>query len=136
MSSDDKKSFADFLVDALDDDVDEAEQKDAVRSLGINVSQLAARLRQQVADHDAAERKQRWARAARERDNELRRLAAEPADEQLSLPELFQVAQRLLEQAGPSAGMHYMKFETAKEEDLRQAIRALRHLLKERDGKR
>ena len=50
------------------------------------------------------------------------------------MPALRALLDSLLVKAGPAAGMHYMKYENATEDDIKQAIRAVRHLLRERDG--
>ncbi|AKU97419.1 hypothetical protein AKJ09_04083 [Labilithrix luteola] len=121
------------LIEALDDaPIDEEQARETVSQLGIDVSELAGRLRMQVAQADARERETRIhearkAYAAEVEALERRRISAtQSRDEQLTM------FRALLSKVPPQqVAVHFHKYESATDEELAELIRALRHLLGE-----
>ena len=121
---------AQALVDAvLDGPVDDAESRAAVQELGIDVASLATRLRAQVAAQDKHDRAARLAQIERDRQAALSKLRAGELVEGASRQKMLTIMTNLIQQAGPSASIHYMKFEEATDEELAEMIRSLEYLL-------
>lgn len=123
------------MLDALlAEPVDEAEAREAIVDLGINVSDMAMRLRALVDEQDRRDRAARLAQIESERQADLLRLETSELMEGASRQEMLVMMATLINQAGPSASVHYMKFEEATDEELAEMIRSLEHLVKDGDA--
>lgn len=123
------------VLDALlAEPVDEAEAREAIVDLGINVSDMAMRLRALVDEQDRRDRAARLAQIESERQADLLRLETSELMEGASRQEMLVMMATLINQAGPSASVHYMKFEEATDEELAEMIRSLEHLVKDGDA--
>ncbi len=122
------------LVQALDDEPDEAEREEVVRRLGIDMKAWANDVRSRVADAAVKARQDRFAAARSAYEADLAALARRPAEPQRSLEEQRRVLRTLVARVPDSAAVHFHKFEQATVEELAEMIRALRHMLGEDDG--
>ena len=119
------------LADALDDTpIDAAEAKAAVDQLGVDVPVLAAKLRATVAE---ADRKARFAAASLAYAEELAKLemhkhAPAPRDQHLATMKRL-IARVPREQVA----MHFLKYESATDDELGELVRSLQHLLGDGD---
>lgn len=122
------------VVDALlEGEVDESEARNAVKALGIDVSALAMRLKAQVDDQDRLDRAARFAQLEAERQTDLLRLRTTDLVEGASRQRMLGMMTSLIQKAGSSASVHYMKFEEATDEELAEMIRSLKHLVSDGD---
>ena len=123
------------VVEALDDlPIEPEEAALVVKSLGIDVKQLASKLRGAVTDADERDRKKRFEEASLAYAAELERLERiGRVERQAPLPprEVQLATMRQLLQRAPqqSVSMHFHKYETATDEELAELIRSLQHLL-------
>ena len=130
-----KERRARAVLDALlAEPVEEAEAREAIDDLGMNVSDMAMRLRALVDEQDRRDRAKRLAQIESERQSDLLRLQTSELIEGASRQEMLVMMATLIKQAGPSASVHYMKFEEATEEELAEMIRSLQHLVKDGDA--
>lgn len=135
MSSTNHRDKLNRLVDALDDETthsgDAAEARETVKRLGIDVKDMAAKLRAKVAAADAEDRKQRFDDAAAAYAREVERLERRKAEPKRPRAEQLVVLQGLLARAPQSVAMHFHKYEAASDDELAELVRSLRHLLNE-----
>lgn len=135
MSESKERREIELLVEALDAVPDDAEGREAVERLGIDVKSWAAGIRDRVAAAAAEERRRRFAGATAAYETDLAkygRRAAEPKRSREQQQRLF----RELVARVPTAeavSVNYHKFEEAADEELAEMIRAVRHLLGEDD---
>ncbi len=132
MSSNSRKHL-EHLTEALDDvPIDDHDVARTVGQLGIDVKSLAEELRQKVKDADAAERRQRIDAARAAYAREVERLERRKAEPRRPREEQLVVFRALLAKA-PAQGlaMHFLKYESASDDELAELIRSLRDLLGE-----
>lgn len=138
------------LVEALEEDaIDAQEARDTVARLGIDVMDMAAKLRATIAAAsapnaepgastraaatDAAARRQRFDEARRAYARELELFESRKAEPTRPRAEQLVVLQSLLARAPQSVAMHFHKYESASDDELAELVRSLRHLLDEPD---
>ena len=132
MSSTKTRDQLNRIVESLEDEaVDPKEARDAVARLGIDVKDMAAKLRAKVAATDDRERKQRIDDARTAYAKELERLERRKAEPKRPREEQLLVLQAMLARAPQSVAMHFHKYESASDEELAELVRSLRHLLGE-----
>jgi hypothetical protein len=134
MSSTKSRDQLNRVVEALEDEsVDAKEARDTVARLGIDVKDMAAKLRAKVAAADADDRKQRIDEARAAYARELEKLERRKAEPKRPRAEQLVVLQGLLQRAPQSVAMHFHKYESASDDELAELVRSLRHLLDEPD---
>lgn len=138
MSSSKTRDQLQRVVEALEDEgVDAKEARDTAARLGIDVKDMAAKLRAKVNASldatEAAERKQRIDDARTAYARELERLERRKAEPKRPRAEQLVVLQSLLARAPQSVAMHFHKYESASDDELAELVRSLRHLLDEPD---
>lgn len=134
-NNNDNRDKLNRLVDALDEEGphlgDAGDARETVKRLGIDVNDMAAKLRAKVAAADAADRKQRFDDAAAAYAHEVERLERRKAEPKRPRAEQLVVLQALLAKAPQSVAMHFHKYESASDDELAELVRSLRHLLNE-----
>ena len=122
-------------LDRLDDSVpmEDAEVGQVLAGAGIDPRTELARALVLVENAQAQERSERYARAASERGDALRRLSAgvTPRPRAQSLARLRQL--QATAPAGSELHANFKNFETASEEDLDRIVAEFEHLLGEKD---
>jgi hypothetical protein len=135
MSGPKPKQDIEALIEALDDvPVDDADARDPVKRLGIDVKQWAGAIRQRVAAADESDRAVRFAEARRAYAADAERYEAKKSEPRRSVEEQRATMRALMARIPRESGaavVHFHKFEEATEEELAEMIKALRHLLKE-----
>ncbi|MDX2086352.1 MAG: hypothetical protein SFX73_00825 [Kofleriaceae bacterium] len=112
--------------------MDDEDGRAAVAELGIDAKRLAARLRSLVVERDDIERRARYAAAAADRHRELADLHTIPAAPKRSRAAHIAEIRSFISKLPPEqVSMHFMKFETARDEDLAR-LEALARYLSER----
>jgi hypothetical protein len=119
------------LVEALDDEpIADAEARGVVKALGIDVKELAGRLRANVAEADARDRQVRFAEASQAYAEEIERLERRELEAAPTRDLQIATMKALLNRAPAHAvAMHFHKYESVTDEELAELVRALRHLL-------
>lgn len=124
----DTKKQLEAVVDALDDvPIDPKDAQATVARLGIDVARMAGGLRAKVAAAAIAQARDDYAREV-ERFERRKTEPLRPRAEQLV------VMQALLAKAPQSVAMHFLKYESASDDELAELIRSLRHLLNDDEG--
>jgi hypothetical protein len=123
------------LVEVLDDvPIDQEHAREKVAELGIDVKSMAARMREKIADADAADRAKRIQVARVAYQAEVDRLARRKPEPKRDRDAQIATFKALVAKAPPAAvGMHFHKYESATDEELAELVRTLRHLLGEDD---
>lgn len=132
MSSTKTRDQLNRIALALEDEaVDPKEARDTVARLGIDVKDMAQKLRAKVADAADVDRKRRIDDARAAYAKELERLERRKSEPKRPREEQLVVLQALLHRAPQSVAMHFHKYESASDEELAELVRSLRHLLDE-----
>lgn len=120
-----------FLVEALDDVPDEAEGRETVERLGINVTSWTSDIRARLARAQAEARRQRFAQAAADYEQDLAGLSGQADEPAGTKEELQSILRDLVARASQKqqVSVNYHKFEHATLEELAEMIRTLKHLL-------
>jgi len=128
-----KSEQAAHVLAALEaEPIDDEDGRVAVAELGIDAKRLAARLRGLVVERDEVERKARYAAAAADRRRELAELhAIPPAPKRSRSAHITEIRSFIVKLPPEQVSMHFMKFETASDEDLAR-LEALARYLSER----
>ena len=126
----------DALIEALDDaPISEADGREAVERLNVDVKVWARSVRERVADAEKAVRSRRFEVARQAYTTERASFEAKRAEPKRSLQEQRSVLRELVARVPreSATAVHFHKFDEASAEELAEMIKALRHLLGEDD---
>lgn len=128
-----KSEQAAHVLAALEaEPMDDEDGRAAVAELGIDAKRLAAGLRALVAERDEIDRRARYAAVAADRRRELADLhAISPAPKRTRAAHITEIQSFISKLPPEQVSMHFMKFETASDEDLAR-LEALARYLSER----